>query len=58
MKQIQLSDEEIQALVNLMDAGVKHLGIASVKNAAYLLGKLEQAEELKDVEAGPDPDAD
>ena len=47
MKQLQLTDEELQALVNLIDAGVKHTGIAMVKNAAYLIGKLEQAEEIK-----------
>jgi hypothetical protein len=47
MKQVLLTDEELHALVNLIDAGVKHTGIAMVKNAAYLLGKLEAAEEVK-----------
>jgi hypothetical protein len=47
MKQLLLTDEELQALVNLIDAGVKHTGVAMVKNAAYLLGKLEAAEEVK-----------
>ena len=49
MKQLQLTDQEIQALVNLMDAGVKSLGLSSVKNAAHLLTKLENAEEIKEV---------
>ena len=52
MKTVELSDEELQALANLMDAGVKHLGLQSVKNAAALLTKLEAA---KDVEPKIDP---
>ena len=44
---IILNSDELQGLVNLIDAGVKHTGIAMVKNAAYLIGKLEQAEEIK-----------
>ena len=48
MKSVELTDQEIQAMVNLMDAGVKHMGIASVKNAAHLLTKLENAEEVKE----------
>ena len=47
MKQLQLTDQEIQVLVNLIDAGVKHAGISMVKNAAVLLGKLKQAEEIE-----------
>jgi hypothetical protein len=51
MKQLLLTDNEIQALVNLIDAGVKHTGIAQVENAAYLLGKLKAAEEVKEPES-------
>ena len=47
MKQLLLNDDEIQALVNLIDAGVKHTGISMVQNAAYLITKLNQAEEFK-----------
>ena len=58
MKQLLLNDNEIQALVNLIDAGVKHTGIGMVENAAYLLGKLKQAEEVKDVETPDNSDTD
>jgi hypothetical protein len=48
MKRLELTDEEIQALANLMDAGVRYLGLQSVKNAAVLLAKLETAEPIDD----------
>ena len=48
MKQLQLTDQEIQALINILDAGVKALGLSCVKNASYLLTKLENAEEVKE----------
>ena len=47
MKSIELTDAEIQALANIMDAGVKYLGLNSVKNAAALVIKLEQAKEIE-----------
>jgi hypothetical protein len=50
MKRIELNDAEIQALADLMDAGVRHLGLKSVHNASALLQKLEKAEEVKDAE--------
>ena len=56
MKQLQLTEEEIQALVNLMDAGVKALGLQSVKNAAHLLTKLETAKDVEVTDTAPDPD--
>ncbi len=40
---IELTNEELQSLAGLIDAGVKTLGLASVKQAASLLTKLEQA---------------
>ena len=52
MKTVELTDEEIQALADIMNAGVKFLGLQSVKNAAALLTKLEAA---KDVEPETDP---
>ena len=51
MKQLLLNDNEIQALVNLIDAGIKHTGVAMVDNAAYLLGKLKAAEEVPESKA-------
>ena len=47
-KNVILTDAEINALAQLLDAGVKTLGLACVKNAAHLLTKLEQAEEVED----------
>jgi len=47
MKRIELTNEEIQVLAGLMDAGVKSLGLNCVKNAAYLLSKLEQAQDVE-----------
>lgn len=53
MKIIRMTAEEIKALLNLMDAGVKHLGLAACNNAAALLQKLEQAEDEKPKRANP-----
>jgi len=47
MKRITLRDEELQALIDLMNAGVKAIGLNSVKIAAHLLGILERAEEVE-----------
>jgi hypothetical protein len=41
MYTLKLTDDELQALAGLLDAGVKALGIRSVKDAAKLLDKLE-----------------
>jgi len=54
MKSVELSDQEIQALVNLMDAGVKHMGISAAKNAAHLLTKLEAAKDVEVPTTDPD----
>lgn len=43
MYKIELTENEIQALAGLLDAGVKALGIRAVKDAASLLQKLEIA---------------
>jgi uncharacterized protein YjgD (DUF1641 family) len=40
---ITLTQDELSALAGIMDAGVKTLGLASVKQAASLLTKLEAA---------------
>ena len=40
---ITLTNDELQALAGLLDAGVKAIGLTSVKSAAALLVKLEAA---------------
>ncbi len=40
---LELTEQEIQALAGLLDAGVKAVGLRSVKDAATLLEKLEAA---------------
>jgi hypothetical protein len=40
---LQLTEQEIQALAGLLDAGVKAVGLRAVKDAATLLSKLETA---------------
>ena len=40
---LQLTEQEIQALAGLLDAGVKAVGLRAVKDAASLLEKLEEA---------------
>jgi len=40
---IEFTQEEIQALAGLLDAGVKAVGLRAVKDAATLLEKLETA---------------
>jgi hypothetical protein len=50
---ITLSQDELTALAGIMDAGVKTLGLASVKQAASLLTKLEAA--VAEANAKPEP---
>ncbi len=45
---IKFTEDELQALAGLLDAGVKALGLRAVKDAATLLAKLEEATELKE----------
>jgi hypothetical protein len=40
---LNLTQEELQSLAGLLDAGVKATGLASVKTAASMLTKLEAA---------------
>lgn len=42
---ITLTENELQALAGLLDAGVKATGLTSVKGAAAVLAKLETAAE-------------
>ena len=48
MTKLELTDQELQALAGLMDAGVKALGLRAVKDAASLLTKLEEATQPKE----------
>jgi hypothetical protein len=43
MINIALTQEELTALANLLDAGVKATGLQGVKHAASILTKLEEA---------------
>jgi hypothetical protein len=40
---LTLTEQEVQTLAGLMDAGVKAIGLRAVKDAALLLEKLEAA---------------
>ena len=48
MTTIELTDNELQALAGLLDAGVKAIGLRAVKDAATLLIKLEAATQAKE----------
>lgn len=43
MIKLELTNDELQALVGLLDAGVKAVGLRGVKEAAALITKLEEA---------------
>lgn len=43
MIKLELTEQEIQALAGLLDAGVKAVGLRAVKDVAPLLEKLEAA---------------
>ena len=43
MIRIEFTEEELQSLVGLLDAGVRATGIRAAKEAAALLTKLEDA---------------
>jgi len=48
MKVIQLQDAEVKVLLEIMDAGVRSLGLASANNAAVILSKINKAEQFPD----------
>jgi hypothetical protein len=52
MHNIELTDSELQALVGLIDAGVRATGLRAVKDAASLLEKLEAAAQPKETDNG------
>lgn len=45
---ISFTEQELQALAGLLDAGVKAVGLRGVKEAAALLTKLEEAAQAKE----------
>lgn len=50
MKKINFSDQELQALLELLDAGVKSIGIQAAPAAAVLLQKVRNAEIVEETE--------
>jgi hypothetical protein len=46
MHKIELTQQELQALSGLLDAGVRAVGLRAVKDAASILAKLEKAEQI------------
>jgi len=51
---LELTNDELQALAGLLDAGVRATGLRAVKEAAALLEKLEAATQPKDEDNGAD----
>ena len=47
MKQVLYSDQELAAMANFIDAGIRQLGAAKIHEASHLLQKLENAEEVE-----------
>lgn len=48
MKKITFTDQEGQALLQLLDAGVRHLGLNGVDATAFWKQKIQSAEEEND----------
>lgn len=48
MHNLELTDAEMQALIGLIDAGVRATGLRAVKEAAGLLAKLEATQKDDD----------
>ena len=55
---LQLTEQEIQALAGLLDAGVKAVGLRAVKDAASLLAKLETAAQSVEEATTPKEETD
>ena len=63
MIKIELSEQELQALVGLLDAGLKTIGLRGAKEAAALVDKLEAAAQVAQsnvvpIESTDEPEAD
>ena len=50
MINIEFTDQEVQALARLLDAGVKHLGLSAAHAASAILVKLESAKPKEEEE--------
>ncbi len=48
MRKIEATDEELQALGNLLDAAVRYLGLPGAENAVVWKHKIESSEEVKE----------
>jgi hypothetical protein len=48
---LSLDEKELQALVGLLDAGVKAVGLQGVDAASHLLRKITEAKSAADAEA-------
>lgn len=55
---LTLTEQEIQALAGLLDAGVKAVGLRAVKDAASLLTKLETAAQSVEEATTPKEETD
>lgn len=47
MYKLELTEQEMQSLAGLLDAGVKAVGLRAVREACSMLDKLEQAQKLE-----------
>lgn len=47
MKRLELTDQEMQTLLDLLDAGVRYAGLKCVAGAATLYNKVLAAEEIE-----------
>lgn len=54
MFNLQFTEDEMQALAGLVDAGVRATGLRSVKDAAAILEKLEAAQAEKESDHAQD----
>jgi len=48
MKTLELTDDEIQALLQLIDKGVRASGLQFAANAVHLVSKINAAETIDD----------
>lgn len=53
-RKIELTEEEIKALLDLVDAGVRQIGIGAAQAAGYFLHVLQNAPEASPVEPPKD----
>lgn len=44
---LELTKEELETIAQLIDAGLRAQGLSMVKQAAFIISKLEEAEPIK-----------